>query len=91
MLWLDCCDWARTSGSAVLLAVGVEPSLGSNPTYDVALDSQRFLIKQVEQEHAARQIDVVLNWFEELKCRVEPPKNSSNGTRSILVIRRLEV
>src|SRR5216683_1528619 len=40
--------------------------------FDVSHDGQRFLmLKPVEQEHAApTQINVVLNWFEELKRRV---------------------
>jgi serine/threonine protein kinase/Tol biopolymer transport system component len=40
----------------------------SSPNYDVAPDGQRFLmLKPIEQ---AAQINVVLNWFEELKRRV---------------------
>jgi serine/threonine-protein kinase len=40
--------------------------------YDVSPDGQRFLmVKPTEQEQAApTQINVVLNWFEELKRRV---------------------
>ncbi len=39
--------------------------------YDVTPDGQRFLMVQVtESEQAATQINVVLNWFEELKQRV---------------------
>jgi hypothetical protein len=40
--------------------------------YDVSSDGQRFLmLKPVEQAQAApREIDVVLNWFEELKQKV---------------------
>ena len=42
------------------------------PDYDVSPDGQRFLmLKPIEQEQAApTQINVVLNWFEELKRRV---------------------
>ena len=42
------------------------------PNYDVAPDGQRFLmLKPVEQaETAPTQINIVLNWFEELKRRV---------------------
>jgi len=45
------------------------PSVGTIPDYDVAADGQRFLmIKLVDQEQAAPiQINVVLNWTEELK------------------------
>jgi len=40
-------------------------------TYDVSSDGQRFLmVKEVEQSSAATQINVVLNWFTELKQRV---------------------
>jgi serine/threonine-protein kinase len=39
--------------------------------YDVSPDGQRFLmVKPSEQEAATTQINVVLNWFEELKRRV---------------------
>ena len=41
------------------------------PNYDVSLDGQRFLmLKAVEPSDAPTQINVVLNWFEELKRRV---------------------
>jgi Tol biopolymer transport system component len=47
------------------------PTPGSLPNYDVSPDGQRFLmVKPTEQEAAATQIHVVLNWFEELKRRV---------------------
>ena len=39
--------------------------------YDVAPDGQRFvMLKPYEQEAGAQQINVVLNWFEELRRRV---------------------
>ena len=39
--------------------------------YDITSDGQRFLmVKEGEQEERPRQINVVLNWFEELKRRV---------------------
>ena len=46
------------------------------PNYDVSPDGQRFLmLKPLEQEAAApTQINVVLNWFEELKQRVPPAR-----------------
>jgi Tol biopolymer transport system component len=49
-----------------------EPSPFPNSNYDVSPDGQRFLmLKPVEQAEAApTQINVVLNWFEELKRRV---------------------
>jgi Tol biopolymer transport system component len=41
------------------------------PFYDVSPDGQRFLmLKPSDQAAAPTQIDVVLNWFEELKRRV---------------------
>ena len=47
------------------------PTAATTPNYDVSLDGQRFLmLKAVEQEQAATQINVVVNWFEELKRRV---------------------
>ena len=43
------------------------------PNYDVSRDGQRFLIlKATEQAPPPTQINVVLNWFEELKRRVPP-------------------
>jgi len=46
--------------------------IGRGPDYDISPDGQRFLmIKQVESRGPAlNQINVVLNWFEELKRRV---------------------
>ena len=51
------------------------PTPVTSPNYDVSSDGQRFLmLKPSEQAQAApTQINVVLNWFEELKRRV-PPK-----------------
>ena len=48
------------------------PTTASLPFYDVSPDGQRFLmLKPVEsQASAPTQINVVLNWFEELKRRV---------------------
>jgi eukaryotic-like serine/threonine-protein kinase len=53
-----------------------QPAPGSFPNYDVAPDGQRFLmLKPVEQAQAApTQINVVLNWFEELKQKVPTGK-----------------
>jgi serine/threonine-protein kinase len=49
-----------------------EPTPVTFPNYDVSPDGQRFLmLKPSEQEQTApTQINVVLNWFEELKRRV---------------------
>jgi Tol biopolymer transport system component len=53
-----------------------EPAPATFPNYDVSADGQRFLmLKLVEQaEEAPTQINVVLNWFEELKQKVPPGK-----------------
>ena len=37
------------------------------PSYDVSPDGQRFLMLKGEQSQAITQINVVQNWFEELK------------------------
>jgi Tol biopolymer transport system component len=52
------------------------PTPGTTSNYDVSLDGQRFLmLKPSEQEQAApTQINVVLNWFEELKQKVPTGK-----------------
>jgi serine/threonine-protein kinase len=45
--------------------------LANSPGYDVSPDGRRFLrVQAVEPEKPATQIDVSLNWFEELKRRV---------------------
>ena len=62
-----------SAGSPSLLFEGTfQTSVMSSAAYDVAPDGQRFLMIKVggEQEEAATQINVVLNWFEELKRRV---------------------
>jgi hypothetical protein len=52
------------------------PAVFTVPNYDVSPDGQRFLmIKPVEQKQAGpTQINVVLNWFEELKQKVPTGK-----------------
>jgi len=43
-------------------------SAGNLPAYDVSRDGQRFLmVEESRQEQPPTQINVVLNWFEELK------------------------
>jgi hypothetical protein len=45
-----------------------EPSLALWPNYSVARDGQRFLmVKEIDEEAASTQINVVVNWFEELR------------------------
>jgi len=38
-----------------------------NPNYDISPDGQRFLMIKATEEEVVGQINVVLNWFEELK------------------------
>jgi hypothetical protein len=59
----------------VLFEGQYQPTPATFPNYDVSPDGQRFLmVKPAGQEQSApTQINVVLNWFEELKRRV-PPK-----------------
>src|SRR5467141_1450529 len=67
-----------TAGKPRVLFEGrYNPAPGTNPNYDVSRDGQRFLmLKPSEQEASApTQINVVLNWFEELKRRVPAGKN----------------
>jgi eukaryotic-like serine/threonine-protein kinase len=66
-----------TAGKAHMLFEGpYVPTALTFPNYDVSPDGQRFLVlKPVEQEQAApTQINVVLNWFEELKQKVPTGK-----------------
>ncbi len=60
-----------TAGSPVVLFTGSYTS-GSVVNYDISPDGQRFLMIKAE-ETAAAQINVVLNWFEELKRLVPTP------------------
>ena len=48
----------------------------TSPNYDVSRDGQRFLMLKPSEQEASTptQINVVLNWFEELKRRVPPAK-----------------
>jgi Tol biopolymer transport system component len=51
------------------------PTLATITNYDVTPDGQRFLmIKASEEKTSATQINVVLNWFEELKQKVPTGK-----------------
>jgi serine/threonine-protein kinase len=51
------------------------PSPRTVPNYDVSPDGQRFLmLKATDQAQTPMQINVVLNWFEELKRRVPSGK-----------------
>jgi hypothetical protein len=44
------------------------------PDYDVSPDGQRFLMLKPSEQAAPTQINVVLNWFEELKQKVPTGK-----------------
>ena len=44
------------------------------PNYDVAPDGQRFLMIRETEQKSGTQINVVLNWFEELKQKVPTGK-----------------
>jgi hypothetical protein len=46
------------------------PAMQTMPNYDVSRDGQHLLMVKSEQTEEATQINVVLNWFEELKRRV---------------------
>ncbi len=66
------------AGKPRMLFLGpYERSPATSPNYDVSPDGQRFLmLKPVDTgESAPTQINVVLNWFEELKRRVPTGKN----------------
>ncbi len=66
-----------SAGTPGLLFEGPNYINGLNMRYyDISLDGQRFLmLKATEQQEAATQINVVLNWFEELKQRVPTGNN----------------
>jgi serine/threonine protein kinase/Tol biopolymer transport system component len=53
-----------------------ERSPATSPNYDVSPDGQRFLMLKADEKEVAAptQINVVLNWFEELKRRVPTEK-----------------
>ena len=59
------------AGTPHLLFEKRNPVAGPTPGYAISPDGQRFLmIQPIESEQAATQINLVLNWFEELKRRV---------------------
>jgi eukaryotic-like serine/threonine-protein kinase len=68
-----------SAGSSRMLFEGpYQPSPATIPNYDVSPDGQRFLmLKPLEQAQAPTQINVVLNWFEELKQKF--PREKSNA------------
>ncbi len=63
-----------TAGSPVVLFTGRYTTIGAVVNYDISPDGQRFLmIKAAEEEEGPGQINIVLNWFEELKRLVPTP------------------
>ena len=63
-----------THGTPQLLFEGEYLTYGPRAAYDVTSDVQRFLmIKESEEELTVTQLNVVLNWFEELN-RLVPVK-----------------
>src|SRR5713101_222540 len=50
------------------------PTPATLPNYDVSPDGQRFLMLKPSEQAAPTQINVVLNWFEELKQKVPAGK-----------------
>ena len=62
------------AGTPRMLFEGKYVRRNNETNYDVSPDGQRFLMIQAdEQQAAATQLHVVLNWFEELKQRVSAP------------------
>jgi Tol biopolymer transport system component len=62
-----------SAGKAKLLfARHYQPAPNVDSNYDVSSDGQRFLMLKPSGEQTATQINVVFNWFEELKRRVPP-------------------
>jgi serine/threonine-protein kinase len=60
-----------TNGKPHMLFEGpYVPTPASVPFYDVSPDGQRFLMLKPSEQGAPTQINVVLNWFEELKQKV---------------------
>ncbi len=69
----------RSGNKMMAVEITTRPSFTSpatTPNYDVSLDGQRFLMLKPNQQEASAptQINVVLNWFEELKRRVPTEK-----------------
>ena len=65
----------RAGKPRMLFEAPYVPTAATLSNYDVSPDGQRFLmLKPGEQTQAATQINVVLNWSEELKRRVPTGK-----------------
>ena len=56
-----------------LFAKHYEPSLALYPNYGVTADGQRFvMVKRIDEGEAPAQLNVVINWFDELKRATAP-------------------
>ena len=62
------------AGKPVQLFDGPYSSDAYRRGYDVTPDGQRFIMVMVPEGSAPRQINVIVNWFEELRRRVSPDK-----------------
>jgi serine/threonine protein kinase/Tol biopolymer transport system component len=58
-----------TAAKPRMLFAGYMRSVPGEPQYDVSLDGGRFVMVKSETESAPTQLNVVLNWFEELRNR----------------------
>ncbi len=56
-----------SAGEPRLLFEGRFQHFERHPGYDVNLDGQRFLMIRTPPETAPRELNVILNWFEELE------------------------
>ncbi len=56
-----------SAGESKVLFEGPFESTARHPDYDVSPDGQRFLMIRTPPESAPRQMNIVINWFEELK------------------------
>jgi serine/threonine-protein kinase len=66
----------------VLFEGAYVPTPRALPNYDVSPDGQRFLMLKANEAEATTQINVVLNWFEELKRRVPSGKRYAGAAPS---------
>jgi serine/threonine-protein kinase len=62
------------AGKPVELFEGPYSSDQYRPGYDVTPDGQRFIMVKVPEGSAPRQINVIVNWFDELRSRVSTDK-----------------
>ena len=56
-----------------------DSTYGPVTNYDVSPDGQRFLMVKPAEQSAPTQINIVLNWFEELKRRVPTGTSGAQG------------